>query len=39
MLDSPECVWPGRLYLGFVAIETDPLLDLPGHRNGSHHVC
>ena len=38
-LDSLKCVWPGWLCLEFVAIGTDPLLDITGYGNGSHPVC
>ena len=38
-LDSLECVWPRWLCLEFVAIGTDPLLDIKGYGNGSHPVC
>ena len=37
--DSLECVWSLWLCLEFVAIETDPLLDVTGCGNGSHPVC
>ena len=32
---SPECVWPLWLCPEFVAIETDPLLDITGCGNES----
>ena len=37
--DSPECVWPEWLCPEFVAIGTDPLLDVTGYGNWSHPVC
>ena len=38
-LDSPECVWPRWLYLEFVAIGTDTLLNITRYGKRSHPVC